>query len=58
MSFRDFEKSEIDLLYLNTTMRLKRGNLYFLYSLKVFHNIMSSISRELYIFTNHKSVVK
>jgi hypothetical protein len=58
MLFGDFEGGEIDLPYLNTTVRSKRGDLYFLYSLKVFHNVLSSISRKLYVFTNYKSVVK
>jgi hypothetical protein len=58
MPFGDFKKGEIDLPYLNTTVKSKRGDLYFLYSPKVFHNVLSSIDRELYVFTNHKSVVK
>jgi hypothetical protein len=58
MPFGDFEGGEIDLSYLNTTVRSKRGDLYFLYSPKVFHNVLSSIGRESYVFTNHKSVVK
>jgi hypothetical protein len=58
MLFGDFEKDEIDLPYLNTTVKSKRGDLYFLYFPKVFHNVLSSIDRESYVFTNHKSVVK
>jgi hypothetical protein len=58
MPFGDFEKDEIDLPYLNTTVRLKRDDLYFLYSPKVFHNVLSSIGRKSYVFTNHKSIVK
>jgi hypothetical protein len=57
--FGDFKKGEIDLLYLNTTVRVKREDLYFIHSPKVFHNIYSSsLGRECYVFTNHTSVVK
>jgi hypothetical protein len=58
MLFGDFERSEKDFPYLNTTVRSKRDDLYFLYFPKVFYNVLSSIDRESYIFTNHKSIVK
>jgi hypothetical protein len=59
MLFGEFSEGEIDLLYLNTTVRVKRGDLYFIHLPKVFHNIcFSSFDRECYVFTNHTSVVR
>jgi hypothetical protein len=59
MPFGDFTESEIDLLYLNTTVRVKRRDLYFIHSPKVFHNVCSSsFGRECYVFTNHTSIVR
>jgi hypothetical protein len=34
MPFREFSRGEIDLSYLNTTVRVKWGDLYFIHSLK------------------------
>jgi hypothetical protein len=59
MPFGEFSRGEIDLSYLNTTVRVKQGDLYFIHSLKVFHNIyFSSFGRECYVFTNHTSVIR
>jgi hypothetical protein len=59
MLFGEFSRGEIDFPYLNTTVRVKRGDLYFIHSPKVFYNICSSsFGRKCYVFTNHTSIVR
>lgn len=59
MPFGHFTGGEVDLPYLNATVASKRRDLYIIYSNKVFHNVCaSSPEREVYVFTNHRSIVQ
>ena len=56
--FGDFTGGEVDLKYINTTVNVKRGDLYFIRSREVFHNVLENVDREAFVFTNHKAVIK
>lgn len=59
LPFGQFSGGEIDLTYLNTTVKAQRGDIYFINSQHAFHNVMkTSCDRQALVFTNHTSVIR
>ena len=59
LPFGSFSGGEIDFPYLNCTLHVKRRDIYFLQSSKVFHNVLQSFGNcQALVFTNHKSIVQ
>lgn len=59
LPFGDFTGGDIDLPYLNATVKARRGDIYLINSNKVYHTVGAcSPNRQVLIFTNHKAVVQ
>jgi hypothetical protein len=59
LPFGHFTGGDVCLPYLNARVKARRGDIYLINSNKVFHNVAeSSLSREVLVFTNHRSVIQ
>jgi hypothetical protein len=59
LPFGHFTGGDVCLSYLNARVKVRRGDIYLINSNKVFHNVAeSSLSREVLVFTNHRSVIQ
>lgn len=58
LPFGTEEYGEVELTYLNTTIKCKRGDMYLLNSSDVYHKSCVLSNRQVLIFTNQSAVVK
>jgi len=58
LPFQHFSGGEVDLPYLNATIKAQRKDIYLIKSNKTFHNILASCNREAIVLTNHRCVVQ
>jgi len=56
LPFGNFSGGEVDLKYLNTTLTIRRKDMYFINSNSVYHNVLPSFeNKKVLVCTNHRS---